>query len=113
MTVYGKVLDSTTRAPIPGATVAIYSGNIRLSAVAASGAGEFTIMTLDSSRPDRLGISSVGYTEKFFDISAAVGTNTFMLNQDIKDLPPVIVTSSSKKNWWWLLLFIPFIIKKR
>jgi hypothetical protein len=116
MIIYGKVLDNETRAPVPGATVALYSDNVRIAAVAASGAGEFYIEVSTTQRPNKLGISSTGYIEKFWDISAAAGTTVFILDRDVKELPPVVIYPSKSTSWlWWVAGVVAIIAmsKKR
>jgi hypothetical protein len=110
MTIYGKVIDSETRAAIPGATVALYAGNLRLAAVAATGTGEFTLTISDTSRPDKLLITSVGYLEKSIDPLSAAGTTVFMLERDVKELPPVVIYPTKGKNWMWWALGIAVLI---
>lgn len=110
MTIYGKVIDSETRAGIPGATVALYAGNVRLTAAAATSTGEFTLTISDVNRPDKMLITSVGYLDKTFDPQSAAGTTVFMLDRDVKELPPVVIYPTKNKAWLWWALGIAVLI---
>jgi hypothetical protein len=103
MTVYGKVLDETTREPIPGATIYLYNGSVKVASAIATNAGEFTVTTGGyAAAADKLLISSVGYAEKWFSLSDQ--QVSYLLSRDEKELPPVVVTSGKKSTWlWWVL----------
>jgi hypothetical protein len=118
MTIYGKVLDNDTRQPVPGATVTLWKNNIKVAAVAASVDGDFSISPpAGIIIPDQLGISSVGYIEKFYPIAEASGTSHFLLIRDIKELPPVVVTPGGTKSntwlWWALGIAAAIALRKK
>ncbi len=99
MTLYGKVIDSETNAPLPGATVTLRNGTVMLTNAIASSEGVFYLNT--SQYPDALSITHVGYEPQTWPLPANEAKTIFSLKKVYTDLEPVTVTS--KKSLSWLL----------
>lgn len=85
-TITGKVTETKTGNPIPGATVSAGS-----SSVMTDDTGEFSL-SIQGSAPATLIISSVGFAEKQVSVATSETTINISLDADTKQLDQVIVT---------------------
>lgn len=114
MTIYGRVLDTESREPVPGATVALYNGQTKVAATVATAAGEFTLTTSNAYdiQGMKLVITSVGYLNGSFELSDK--QNVYLLLRDIKELPPVVIYPKKKTSYWvWLMLGAGVLLTKK
>lgn len=116
MIVRGQILDKTTGAPVPGASVKIFltSGQDTGKGTATDKTGFFEI---EADPYDIITITSVGYapvSEMLYDDFLIDWNGQVLLDRYVKDLPGVIVTNKPKNNdWAWLLLLIPLLNEKK
>jgi iron complex outermembrane recepter protein len=93
-TVKGKVVDATTKEPLPGATV-ILKGTTQ--AVPASADGSFT-MKIDDATASALLVNYVGYIQKEVSIAGLNGTKnlgTISLSANATSINEVLITANS------------------
>lgn len=113
MTLTGQIIDADSYAPLPGATVELWFGNVMLARVAANGNGVFVIAS--QSTPDRVTVTSASYLPASFPYAQAVDDSLFALEKKIAEGEEVIVTAVLKKHGWWILpvLFLLLTQKRR
>jgi hypothetical protein len=109
-TITGRVLDWITITPVPGATVELWAGNVKLKSVAADNNGTFELST--TAVPDHLQISSAGYTTRTFGFAEYENFWTFFIQPNYREgeTPIVYATIPKKKNWLGVALLIGIII---
>ncbi|MHA6247030.1 TonB-dependent receptor [Pontibacter sp. CAU 1760] len=93
-TVTGKIVDATTKEPLPGATV-ILKGTER--AVPASLDGSF-LMKLDNDAATTLLVNYVGYIQREVNVAAGQGTRklgTVLLEPNVTSINEVVITANS------------------
>lgn len=96
----GTVIDSGTREPVPGATISINQGNLRLAEKAADGNGNFSISSPYDA--DSVTISAIGFGSRTWKLPDFAGLFAWELTRSIPVLPEAVVTTKKTKN---LLLF--------
>jgi len=95
----GKVVNQSTQAGIPGATIAV-NGSAK---AAADNQGNFQV-SVDSG-DDQITISSIGYQAASFNALDLDNAGTVSLTPgNAQTLDPVVVTPAKKNNSGWLLL---------
>lgn len=115
MILTGKILDLTTGAPIPGASVRILTpdGNYTGIGAAADGSGNFSLNSLQAEYPNYIAVTSVGYnsvSEQLYPDFNLDWNGIITLQKSARTLPPVTVTAGKSNNNAWLLLLIPVIL---
>ncbi len=100
MTIYGKIVDKETNAPLSGASVTLSNGNVMLTGTAASNEGMFYLNT--SQYPTLISISNTGYKNATWPLPDNEDKTYFELEKNYSELDNVTVTTG-KKNWSWVL----------
>jgi len=107
-TITGRVLNWVTIEPVPGATVELWAGNLKLKSAAADSEGIFNLST--TAVPDSLQITSVGYISRRFGFAEYENFWTFFLQPNIKDIEGATVYATLKKTNWWPLAMIGLLL---
>ena len=113
MRITAKVIDNETRDPLPGATVALYAGNVRLNQVAADANGAFLIDT--DGTPDRITVTNASYLGRSWKLPDYAGLYVFELSRNYATGPGVTVTAGRIPKWVFPvgLLALLLLIKKK
>lgn len=117
MLLQGQIVDKDTGEPLPGSTVELWYGNVRLNAVAAGSNGSFSIGS--QSTPDLFTITHASYKPGKYLYPKFGDLNRFELERNVVEGEPVIIMAKgtlNNKGLLWLLgigLFLVFIEKKR
>lgn len=82
--------------PVPGATVELWAGNVRLNAVAANNEGLFSIST--NAVPDSLKITSAGYESRIFGFAEYEDFWTFFIKPIYREGETPVVYATIKKS---------------
>jgi len=92
----GRVLNWNTIEPVPGATVELWAGNVRLTSAAANNEGTFSLST--NGVPDSLKISSAGYITRQFGFAEYESFWTFFLQPNYREGETPVVYATLKKK---------------
>jgi hypothetical protein len=100
MEIKGKVIESFSGDPVPGATVEAWFSNVLLSRVAADNNGFFYLKS--SSSPDRIIITSA--TTKSETFEDTFNRPVFEVERNVIEEPEIIIKSIIKKDNYTLLI---------
>lgn len=100
MEIKGKVIESFSGDPVPGATVELWFSNVLLRRVAADNNGSFFVKS--SSSPDRIIVTSA--TTKPETFTDTFDRPFYEVDRNVKEEPEIIIKSIIKKDHTTLLI---------
>lgn len=104
----GRVIDTETGEPVPGATVELWAGDLMLLRGAADQSGFYSLVT--QSTPDTIRISSASYIPQETAVNNSGAVVVYELQKNIVEGEPVIVTAKIKKPVLWLAAALVVVV---